>query len=54
MDAIEIKNSIELKGYESTLQAVIEDSKKCKLSSCFGKIFNYKQFAEARIEEALK
>jgi hypothetical protein len=54
MNTIEIKKSLEVNGYESTLDAVIEDSKKGKLSSCFGSSFDYKSFAESRIQEALK
>jgi hypothetical protein len=52
MNTIEIKKSLEVNGYESTLDAVIEDSKKGKLSSCFGSSFDYKSFAESRIQEA--
>ena len=54
MNANEIKKSLKENGYDKTLELVIEDSKNGKLSSCFGKSFDYKSFAETRIKEAQK
>lgn len=54
MNASEIRKSLKENGYDKTLELVIEDSKKGKLSSCFSKSFDYKFFAETRIAEAVK
>jgi len=52
MNANEIKKSLKENGYDKTLEMVIEDSKKGKLSKCFSKSFDFKSFSESRIEDA--